>query len=127
MQISQTRVLSGGHPHQQQQFDRKWTSSTTSRQPTTTGTTRDVRDLHNTLERQRRIDLKNAFDALRECVPDLRSRDKASKLMILTKSTDFCRGLVGAETRLRQEAIRQKARHTALLKRLRQLKAAARW
>jgi len=82
---------------------------------------RDVRDMHNSLERQRRIDLRNAFDTLKRCVPDLCFADKASKLVILTKATDFCRQLMAAETQLKRDIASHKLRRQTLVKKLRMM------
>ena len=85
---------------------------------------RDVRDLHNSLERQRRIDLKNAFDTLKVCVPSIAASDKASKLLILTKARDFCTSLGSTEAQLRREKERLLMRGEALANRVRLLQRA---
>ena len=85
---------------------------------------RDVRDLHNSLERQRRIDLKNAFDTLKVCVPSIAASDKASKLLILTKARDFCASLGSTEAQLRREKERLLMRGEALANRVRLLQRA---
>jgi len=54
---------------------------------------KDARDLHNHMERQRRTELKNAFDLVKTCVPTISASDRASKQMILDKAIEFCRGL----------------------------------
>jgi hypothetical protein len=82
---------------------------------------REVRDLHNSLERQRRVDLKNAFDTLKAGVPEVATSDKASKLLILTKARTFCLSLGSREAQLRKEKERERARHEALAKRVRLL------
>merc|ERR1712106_370831 len=64
---------------------------------------REVRDLHNSMERQRRVDLKNAFDSLKTCVPDIAETDRASKLMILDRAADFCQELSRKESALQIE------------------------
>ena len=84
---------------------------------------RDVRDLHNSLERQRRIDLKNAFDRLKSSVPDLAVCDKASKLQILIKSTDYCQRLIAVEAKLIRDRETQRLRHQTLMKKLKLLKS----
>jgi hypothetical protein len=73
-----------------------------------------VRDLHNSLERQRRVDLKNAFDTLKVCVPEIAASDKASKLLILTKARDFCLSLGTREGQLRRETERLRMRQQLL-------------
>lgn len=54
---------------------------------------KDARDLHNHMERQRRTDLKNAFDFVKDSVPTISSSDRVSKQMILDKAIEFCRAL----------------------------------
>ncbi len=86
---------------------------------------REVRDLHNSLERQRRVDLKNAFDTLKICVPEIAASDKASKLLILNKARDFCMSLGSREAQLRREKERQRMRLETLTNRVRALQRAA--
>jgi len=79
---------------------------------------RDVRDLHNSMERQRRVDLKNAFDGLKICVPEIADSDRASKLMILDKAADFCQSLKKKESSLSGEKDKEKRKNTLLRKKL---------
>lgn len=53
----------------------------------------DKRNLHNNMERQRRIELRDAFDKLRELIPELKTKDKAPKVAILKQASDYCRKL----------------------------------
>ena len=76
--------------------------------------TEDIRHLHNTMERQRRVDLKRAFDCLKVCVPELAESDKASKLMILEKAAHFCQILKRKEISLSAEKDRQKKKQFQL-------------
>ena len=82
---------------------------------------RDIRDLHNSMERQRRIDLKRAFDGLKICVPELAESDKASKLMILDKAADFCQMLKLKELNLSSEKDRERKKCLLLKKKLQML------
>ena len=82
---------------------------------------RDVRDLHNSMERQRRVDLKRAFDGLKICVPELAQSDKASKLMILDKAADFCQMLKLKELNLSSEKDRERKKYLLLKKKLQML------
>jgi len=75
---------------------------------------RDVRDLHNSMERQRRVDLKNAFDGLKICVPEIADSDRASKLMILDKAADFCQSLKRKEASLNSEKEKEKRKNILL-------------
>ena len=79
---------------------------------------RDVRDLHNSMERQRRVDLKNAFDGLKICVPEIADSDRASKLMILDKAADFCQSLKRKELTLNGEKDKEKRKNNLLRKKL---------
>ena len=79
---------------------------------------RDIRDLHNSMERQRRVDLKRSFDALKERIPSISSEDKVSKLMILNTASEYCRGLLRRETSLTTEREREKRRNTMMKKKL---------
>jgi len=79
---------------------------------------RDVRDLHNSMERQRRVDLKNAFDGLKICVPEIADSDRASKLMILDKAADFCQSLKRKESTLNSEKDKEKRKNMLLRKKL---------
>ena len=84
---------------------------------------RDVRDLHNSMERQRRVDLKNAFDGLKICVPEIAESDRASKLMILDKAADFCQSLKKKESTLNGERDKEKRKNELLRKKLNMLRA----
>ena len=47
------------------------------------------RSVHNSLERQRRVDLRNSFDYLRKLVPAIEKLEKSPKVQILRKSTEY--------------------------------------
>ena len=79
---------------------------------------RDIRDLHNSMERQRRVDLKRSFDALKERIPSISAEDKVSKLMILNTASEYCRGLLKRETSLTTEREKEKRRNTLMKKKL---------
>lgn len=78
----------------------------------------EKRHLHNSLERMRRVDLRNAFEELRSLVPELCDRDKAPKVEILKKASDYCHSVIVKEQNLLQEIERQKRYHNELRKRL---------
>ncbi|XP_059088254.1 N-myc protein-like [Tigriopus californicus] len=84
---------------------------------------REIRDLHNSMERQRRVDLRNNFDQLKEVVPELADVDKASKLNILNKASEFCRQLTAADSRLKRDRETIQSRNLALKRKLQQLMA----
>ena len=83
---------------------------------------KEVRDLHNSMERQRRIDLKRAFDGLKTCLPELADSDKASKLMILDKAAMFCTMLKKKESGLRGERERERKKNVLLRQKLQTMK-----
>ena len=72
----------------------------------------EERELHSVKERQRRNELSEAFGYLREIIPSVAFKDKASKLTILTSAKDYCEGLEGKLERLetihQEELIRQR-------------------
>lgn len=61
------------------------------------------RSVHNSLERQRRVDLRNAFETLRQLVPDTKIQEKAPKVQILKKAALHCKNLQQTEIRLLRE------------------------
>lgn len=60
------------------------------RQPSAEMETMERRNLHNDMERQRRIGLKNLFDNLKDKIPALRSKQRAPKVNILREATILC-------------------------------------
>jgi len=50
----------------------------------------DKRDLHNNMERMRRIDLRNSFEELKALVPSLAAKDRAAKVVILREAANYC-------------------------------------
>ncbi|KAK0098957.1 hypothetical protein PV326_011981 [Microctonus aethiopoides] len=53
----------------------------------------DKRNLHNNMERQRRIELRHAFDDLRRLVPEIEAKEKAPKVAILQQAAEYCERL----------------------------------
>lgn len=82
----------------------------------------DKRVNHNVLERKRREDLRSAFFRLRDRIPELESKERASKVVILEKSRTYVMSLRKDHTKLAQEKEIQARRHKELLARLRQLR-----
>ena len=74
----------------------------------------EERELHNSMERQRRVELKDAYDSLKERIPSIATEDKVSKLMILNTASDFCRGMEGTLSKLRRERQRELERSRKL-------------
>lgn len=81
----------------------------------------NARVCHNHLERRRRNDLRNRFQALRECVPALEDNERAAKICILREAAEFIPFLQKEEQRLISEKEVEKKRNTMLLKKLVQL------
>ncbi|XP_018569007.1 transcriptional regulator Myc-1 isoform X2 [Anoplophora glabripennis] len=50
----------------------------------------EKRSLHNNMERQRRIDLRNAFEDLRLLIPEVSKKEKAAKVVILREASKYC-------------------------------------
>ncbi|KAK7907710.1 hypothetical protein WMY93_016322 [Mugilogobius chulae] len=75
---------------------------------------------HNILERQRRNDLRSSFLTLRDHVPELAHNEKAAKVHILKKATEYLSSLEEEEIRLQQEKDRLQARRQQLMRRLEQ-------
>ncbi|XP_006792569.1 N-myc protein [Neolamprologus brichardi] len=73
---------------------------------------------HNILERQRRNDLRSSFLTLRDHVPELAHNEKAAKVLILKKATEYVNSLETEEMRLQQEKERLQVRRQQLMRRL---------
>lgn len=79
----------------------------------------EKRNLHNNMERQRRIGLKNLFEELKCHIPALREKERAPKVNILREAAVYC-------TKLRREEDQYAElmkKHNRLQTRLRNLKA----
>ena len=83
---------------------------------------REVRDLQNFMQRRRRVDMKNAFEALKICLPDIAETDRASKLMILGRAADFCQELTEKESAVKNEIEKEARRNQLLQKKLTMLR-----
>lgn len=70
------------------------------------------------MERQRRVDLRNAFDFLRSLIPDLEATDRAAKVVILKKAAHFCQALTQREKQFIAEKDALQKRQEMLRKRL---------
>ena len=66
------------------------------------------------MERQRRVELKDAYDGLKERIPSIATEDKVSKLMILNTASDFCRLQDATLNKLRRERQRELERSRRL-------------
>lgn len=79
----------------------------------------EKRNLHNNMERQRRIGLKNLFEELKCHIPALREKERAPKVNILREAAAYCTKLRREEEQY-NELMKKKHR---LLTRLKNLKA----
>ncbi|NXM72912.1 MYCN protein, partial [Serilophus lunatus] len=73
---------------------------------------------HNILERQRRNDLRSSFLTLRDHVPELVKNEKAVKVVILKKATEYVHSLQAEEQELLLEKEKLQARQQQLLKKI---------
>ncbi|XP_069742449.1 N-myc protein isoform X2 [Narcine bancroftii] len=80
------------------------------------------RRTHNILERQRRNDLRSSFLTLRDQIPELVKNDKAAKVIILKKATDYVRALQSEEQELLLEKENLKVKQQVLVKRLEEIR-----
>lgn len=76
------------------------------------------RATHNVLERQRREDLKCRFQLLRDSIPELEDNERAPKVLILKKASDYVHQLTLEEQRLLADKELEKQRRIILLERL---------
>lgn len=79
----------------------------------------EKRNLHNNMERQRRIGLKNLFEELKRQIPTLREKERAPKVNILREAAVYCTKLRRDED-LHNELAKKNAR---LMNKLRNLKS----
>eukprot|EP00794_Sanderia_malayensis_P004733 gene4733-5356_t len=82
----------------------------------------DKRASHNVLERKRRNDLKSSFYTLRSYVPSLLAQEKAAKVVILKKATDYISELKFEEEELALEKEDLKSKQRELLEKFIKLK-----
>lgn len=78
----------------------------------------EKRNLHNDMERQRRIGLKNLFEELKATIPSIRDKERAPKVNILREATNLCLKLT-RDAEQHQALVRQNARLQDKLKKLR--------
>lgn len=57
----------------------------------------EKRNLHNDMERQRRIGLKNLFEELKYQIPSLKDKERAPKVSILREAAALCRRYIREE------------------------------
>lgn len=81
------------------------------------------RTQHNVLERKRRNDLKYSFFSLRDSVPELVKQERAPKVQILKKASEYIRKLTADERRLESEREMLQEKHEQLRRTLEKLHA----
>lgn len=82
----------------------------------------DKRRTHNVLERQRRNELKLSFFALRDQIPEVANNEKAPKVVILKKATEYVLSIQSDEHRLIAEKEQLRRRREQLKNKLQQLR-----
>jgi Myc proto-oncogene protein len=80
--------------------------------------TLEKRNLHNDMERQRRIGLKNLFEQLKREIPSIRDKERAPKVNILREAAALCNKL-NREQQQRDALIKQQTRLYARVRQLR--------
>ncbi|KAF4519775.1 hypothetical protein B566_EDAN009735 [Ephemera danica] len=80
------------------------------------------RTMHNTMERQRRVDLRIAFENLRTLLPKLQEQEKAPKVHILKEAGIYCRQLQMSDTNMARKAVDLKKKQAQLRDRVSQLR-----
>jgi len=83
----------------------------------------EAREVHNQMERQRRNELKVAFDELKVHLPEIATSDKASKQQILDKAVETCLNIRSTESSLKTRVTTLNKTNSQLKERLRKLQA----
>lgn len=78
----------------------------------------DTRDVHNDMEKQRRINMKTRFENLRLSMPELWDNGKASKIVILQKALQYIGKLEQESIELEKEKRAERFRNMELLDKL---------
>merc|ERR1712156_141765 len=79
---------------------------------------REIRDLHNSMERQRRVEQRNHLAYLKKQVPEVADVEKASKLTILRKAMEYCQLLANVDNRIRKDKDRELNKNAVLKKKV---------
>ena len=82
----------------------------------------EERELHNSMERQRRIEMKDAYDVLKATIPSIKDNDKVSKLNILNTARDYYLDLEDLVRRTTAAKQRELDRRKYLMERINLLK-----
>uniref|UniRef100_A0A336M618 CSON011505 protein n=1 Tax=Culicoides sonorensis TaxID=179676 RepID=A0A336M618_CULSO len=79
--------------------------------------TLEKRNLHNDMERQRRIGLKNLFEELKSTIPSIKDKERAPKVNILREAAALCNKLTREDQQyqaLKKQQQKLKAKVTTL-------------
>lgn len=82
----------------------------------------EKRSLHNNMERQRRVDLRNAFDDLRILVPEVECKERAAKVVILREAAVYCDYLSAESAQMAKQVSEMRKQQERLRSRLSQLR-----
>lgn len=82
----------------------------------------EKRSLHNNMERQRRIDLRNAFEELRLVVPEVAKKGRAAKVVILREAATYCDRLGSMSELMEKELVDLRKQQEFLRTRVSQLR-----
>ena len=96
-------------------------NSRPARKETKRSLERGGRPSHNDIERQRRNDMKSRFDSLKAAIPEIEKLERAPKIQILSRATEFINKLHLEEKRLDNEKELERKRNRLLLDKLVQL------
>ncbi|KAL0270622.1 UNVERIFIED_CONTAM: hypothetical protein PYX00_007970 [Menopon gallinae] len=80
------------------------------------------RTIHNSMERQRRIDLRNSFEELRKLIPHTAGNEKAAKVVILSYGAEFCKSLTMEDSELTRKKAELRRQQEMLMARVSQLR-----
>jgi len=81
----------------------------------------EAREVHNQMERQRRNELKVAYDELKVHLPEIATSDKASKQQILDKAVETCLNIRTTESSLKTKVSHLNKANILLKEKLRKL------
>lgn len=82
----------------------------------------EKRSLHNNMERQRRVDLRNAFDDLRVLVPEVACKERAAKVVILREAASYCDYLSNESASMAKQVSEMRKQQERLRARVSQLR-----
>lgn len=109
---------SSGHHSKKHRGKKQKTPNKRSISDSDEAETLEKRNLHNDMERQRRIGLKNLFEELKATIPSIKDKERAPKVNILREAAVLCTKLT-RENEQYQALRKQQARLQARLKQLR--------